>query len=573
MKANKVSFLQSRFRVLVFFLCLVVLAVIARMVYLTVIDRSFLVKQADERILRTVTIPAYRGMILTANGSPLAVSIPMDTIWLNPQSFPDKVGPVAKVSHILTIPPSRIRRLLQQNQDKLFVYLVRDIKESKGEQLEKLKLKGLHIERTYQRYYPEGAIASQVVGYTNIDDQGQAGLELAYNNWLRGVPGKREVVKDRLGQIVAVVDTERPAKSGRNLVLSINKRIQFLAYRTLRETIKKYHAGSGSVVVLNPNNGEIIAMVNEPTFNPNKPYGPPYDRYRNRAVTDTFEPGSTMKAFSIANALESGHFTPTTKLNTSPGWFMIGRNEVRDELDNGVITVTQVLQKSSNVGVAKMTLSLPPQNLLSLLQRVGFGRRTASGFPGESPGFLPYREHWQPFDLATLAFGYGISITPLQLAHAYTVIASGGKLCPVTFVKRDKPIQCPQVMNAKIAHEMLVMLESVVQPGGTGTRAVIPAYRVAGKTGTAYIAGPHGYNKKHHMASFVGIAPVSNPKLVVAVVIRDPHNHHMDFGGVVAAPAFATIMSGALRILDVPPDKLPSKKLFHTVTPFLVGDG
>lgn len=543
------------------------------MVYLTVIDRSFLVKQANARILRTVTIPAYRGMILSADGSPLAVSIPVDTIWLNPQNFPVTTKAINEVSRILSIKPSHLRHLLYRNRDKLFIYLARDIKESKGEQLEKLKLKGLHIERSYSRYYPEGPITSHVVGYTNIDNQGQAGLELAYNSWLHGTSGKRRVVKDRLGHIVAVVDTVQPAQSGKNLILSINKRIQFLAFRTLKQAVQKYHAESGSVVVLNPHSGEIIAMVNEPTYNPNKPYRPPYGRYRNRAVTDVFEPGSTMKAFSIANALESGHFTPTTKLNTSPGWFMIGRNEVRDELDNGLISVTQVLQKSSNVGVAKMTLSLPPQNLLSLLQRVGFGRRTSSGFPGESPGFLPYRQHWQPFDLATLAFGYGLSITPLQLAHAYSVIANGGKLCPVTFIKRTQPVSCPQVMNPKIAHEMLVMLESVVQPGGTGTRAVIPAYRVAGKTGTAYIAGAHGYNKKHHMASFVGIAPVSDPRLVVAVVIRDPHNHHMDFGGVVAAPAFATIMSGGLRILDVPPDKMPSNKPFHTVTPFLAGKG
>lgn len=557
---RSIVFLKRRFAVLVAILCIVLIALIARMFYLTIFDRGFLQHQANIRILRTVKVPAYRGMILSRNQVPLAMSIPVDSIWVNPRDFPKSNKAITNVAKILSMRPQDFHRILHRNARQQFVYVKRDADPKIGQAIRALSLPGIYLERQYHRYYPEGAVTAHLIGFTNVDDKGQEGLELVYNRWLRGVPGKRQVLKDRLGQIVGVVDTVKPAQPGHPLVLSINNRIQFLAYRALKETVQKYHAKSGSVVVLKPQTGEVLAMVNQPSFDPNKPHIPPYGRYRNRAVTDMYEPGSTMKAFSIASALESGRYGPKTMINTSPGWFMVGRNEIRDELDNGVISVTQVLQKSSNVGVAKMILSLPEENLLNLLHRVGFGERTQSGFPGESPGIFPHRKKWHAFDVATLAFGYGLSVTPLQLAHAYGIIANHGMACPVTLLKRVKPVDCHRVMKTKIADAMLTMLQAVLQPGGTGTRARIAGYTVAGKTGTAYIAGVHGYNKHHHIASFIGVAPASNPQLVILVMVRDPQGR-VHFGGVIAAPAFAKIMSNALRILKIPPDELMVKKI------------
>lgn len=550
-------FSKKRYAIVIAALIIVFLLVLGRMLFLTVFERKFLVKQANVRMLRTVGIPAYRGMILDRADQPLALSIPVDAIWINPQDFPDNWHNLYKVSKLLRMPIKHLQRTIHKNRHRQFVYIKHDIKQQVAKQIEALAIPGIYSEQEFQRRYPAGSVDSQVVGYTNIDDKGQAGLELAYNSWLQGTPGKRQVIKDRLGHLVAVVDQIQAAKSGKDLLLSINQKVQYLAYHALKQAVQEYSAQTGSVVVLNPTNGEIIAMANFPSFDPNKPYAPPYARYRNRAVTDIYEPGSTMKAFSIANALEIGGYTPSTEINTSPGWLKINGNTVRDDgLNYGKITVRQVLQKSSNVGVAKMTINLPPEHLIDLLRRMGFGVRTDSGFPGESPGILHGRLMWRPFELATLAFGYGISITPLQLAHAYAVIADDGKRCPVTFLKRQQAVQCPQMMKANVANEMLSMLTSVVQPGGTGRLAIVPGYRVAGKTGTAYIADAKGYNKKKHVASFVGIAPVSDPQLVVAIVIRDPQEKH--FGGTVAAPVFSKVMGGALRILNIAPDDLQS---------------
>lgn len=552
-----IQFTAQRFYIIVGVLVIVFLALLGRMLFLTVFDQSFLKQQGNVRMLRTVNVPAYRGMIMDRENQPLALSVPVDAIWVNPKDFPGTWMNMYKLGQIIDMPLKTIQQILHKNKNRYFVYLKHDVPQAQAKQVDALALPGLYTEREYQRHYPAGSVDAQIVGYTNIDDQGQAGLELAYNQWLQGVPGKKQVLKDRLGRIVAVVDNVKAAKPGQDLVLSINQRIQYLAYRSLKETVEKYHAETGSVVVLDPRTGEILGMVNYPSFDPNKPYSPPYNRYRNRAVTDMYEPGSTMKAFSIANALEIGGYTPDSQIDTNPGWIKINGNTVRDDgLDYGVITVRQVLQKSSNVGVAKMTINLPPEHLIDLLRRVGFGQRTTSGFPGEASGILRDRADWRPFELATLAFGYGISITPLQLAQAYGVIADQGKRCPVTFLKRDQTIDCPQAMKANVADEMLQMLTAVVRPNGTGSLAIVPGYNVAGKTGTAYIANAHGYNKKKHMSSFVGIAPVSDPRLVVAVVIRDPRGEH--FGGLVAAPVFSRVMGGALRILDVPPDDLKS---------------
>lgn len=400
-------------------------------------------------------------------------------------------------------------------------------------------------------------MAAHIIGFTNIDDQGQEGLELAYDGWLRGIPGKKRVLKDRLGNVIVDLGTIQQSKQGHNLVLSIDSRIQYLANEELKEGIKSFNAKSGSIIVLDAKTGEVLAMVNQPSFNPNHIENMSDGRYRNRAMTDVFEPGSTMKVFSIANALESGAYFPHSEIDTSPGWLNVGGNVIRDENNYGLMSVVRIFQKSSDVGVAKMTLSLPPAQLSALLHRVGFGERTNSLFPGEASGTLAYRTKWRPIDLATLSFGYGVSVTVMQLAQAYAIIAENGIQKPVSLLKIETEQQGKQVLSQKLAAQMLSMLEAVVQ-GGTGSLAKVAGYRVAGKTGTAYIAGKNGYDKERYVSSFVGIAPVSNPRLVVAIVIKEPRGHQ-HLGGVVAAPIFSKVMAGALRLLNITPDDLKTE--------------
>lgn len=556
---NQTSFIATRFWLILSGLMILITIITVRMVYLTIFDRNFLQHQGNIRTLRTINIPAYRGMITDRNGVPLAISTPVNSVWINPQDFICSPKNARQLSRLLNIPISRIKHIIKQNKNREFVYLKRGINPQAAQTIAELTLSGVYLEHEYKRYYPQSEAASQVVGLTNIDDQGQEGLELAYNSWLAGTPGKKQVLKDLYGHVVAVLNDTKPAKSGHDLALSLDNRIQYLAYRYLKDAVIKYHAKSGSVVVLNPKTGEILAMANMPSFNPNQRPSRNIGQFRNRAVTDMFEPGSTMKAFSIASALDSGKYTDKTIIDTNPGRLKVGKNLIHDDewVNHGKITVAQVLQKSSNVGVTKITLSLPPEHFLDLLHRVGFGERTNSNFPGESPGALAYHDTWQPFVLATLAFGYGISVTPLQLAQAYGIIANDGLQCPITFLKRDVPPQCVRAMNAKVTKSMLKMLELVIQSGGTGFRAKINGYHVAGKTGTANIAGSHGYNKHHHIASFVGIAPATDPKLVVAVIIRDPKNtQDKYYGGIIAAPTFAKIMGESLRVLNIAPDAL-----------------
>ena len=548
----KIAAYRGRFYFLIIILVLCLAALIWRMLDLSIHQHSFLQRQSDVRTIRVVDIPAHRGMITDRKGAPLAVSTPVDAIWINPQIFIATPQQLAELAKLLHVSYHSLQSKINQKSSRSFVYLKRHVTPKLSDQIRALNISGLFFQREYRRYYPEAEVTAHILGFTNIDDRGQEGLELAYNSWLRGIPGKRKVLKDRLGHVVAVMNTIRDPQQGHDLTLSIDRRTQYLAYLELKKTVQKYHAKSGSAVVLNVNTGEILALVNQPSYNPNdRPTDEHDGRYRNRAVTDVFEPGSTMKTFSIASALESDKYKPTAKIDTNPGWYVVDGNTIKDEgVNHGVLTVTGVLQKSSNVGIAKMTLSLPAQHLWNVLHTFGFGERTVSGFPGEVAGSLINHPIWRPFVLATLSFGYGVSVTPLQLACAYAVIASDGIKHPVTFVKVDNLPSGEEVISSEVAHQMLVMLESVIESGGTGIRASIPGYSVAGKTGTAYIAGRHGYNKKRYVASFVGIAPVTDPRLVVAVVIKDPKGQH--FGGIVAAPVFAHIMEKALRIMDVP---------------------
>lgn len=545
-----------RFYSLLVFLSAAILGLSARIVYLGVIKRDFLVDQSTARSVRENILPAHRGIITDRNNKPLAISTQVSSIWVNPKTFGVDAKQLTEVAALLDVSVSSINNKVNHAKDREFVYLKRGVPPDIAEKVLALHIVGLYSQAEYKRYYPEAETTAHVVGFTNIDDRGQEGLELAYDSWLRGVPGKMRVIKDRLGNVIADLGVVTEPQAGHDLTLSIDRRIQYLAYSEIKNTVEQYQADSGSAVVLNVKTGEVLAMVNEPTYNPNNRANETRDHYRNRAATDLFEPGSTMKAFSIASALDSGKYYPTTLINTNPGVLRVDGHDIydNDHRNNKVLTVTEVLKKSSDIGVAKITLSLPPNRLLSLLHNVGFGRTTQSGYPGEGAGMLPDDLHLRPFVLATIAFGYGISATTLQLAQAYAVIASGGLLRQVTFVKVDKDVPGKQVMNPHVAQLMMTMLETVIDIGGTGTRAQIHGYRVAGKTGTAHIAAPHGYYKDRYFALFVGIAPVTDPELVVAVVIKNPHGLY--HGGSVAAPAFAKIMGGALRVLDIPPDDI-----------------
>lgn len=530
------------------------LVLLWRLVYLTVIDQSFLRTQGNARTLRSVSVPAFRGIITDRNGQPLAVSTPVQSVWVDPNDFTASAQQYQGLAKLLLIKASKLKQRIQhQPKNSQFLYLKRQISPAIAAQVAALGIPGLHLQQEFRRYYPEGEATAQLLGFTNIDDQGQAGIELAYNHWLSGKTGKKRVLVDRLGQVVQEVSVLKAASAGHNLRLSIDRRLQYLAYRELKKAVIDNRAQSGSVVILQPQTGEVLAMANYPSFNPNRRFRHSSANQRNRAVTDLFEPGSTMKTFSIVSALESGQYQPDTKVRVSPGWLRIGDNTVKDERDLGTIDLTSILQHSSNVGIAKVILSLPPEQLPDLLNKVGVGRRTTSGFPGESAGTIQPIEPWQKFSLATLAFGYGLSMTNLQLAQAYAILAAGGMKYPVTLLHTEKRAQGEQVITPAVTQAVLDMLESVVEPGGTATRAQIKGYRVAGKTGTVRLLGPHGYEKDHHIALFVGMAPVSNPQFVVSVVVRDPKKDY--YGGHVAAPVFSRILSNTLRIWAVSPDK------------------
>ncbi len=552
----QISFIAWRFYLILLVIALAVGGLAYRAFDLTVLDQFFLRQQGNERVLRLVSAPAFRGMILDRNGFPLAVSTPVYSVWINPYEISLSTAVLSPLLHKLQIKPKEMTKIIQhaQKNDREFVYLRRGLAPQLAEQIRALAITGVYLQKDSRRYYPEGEVTGHVIGLTNVDDQGQEGLELAFNDWLQGEPGRKWVIKDRIGRTISEVQTLQEQKPGHDLILSIDKRIQYLAYRELLAGVTKDQVESASVVVLDAKTGEVLAMVNQPSFNPNNRLIPNTENLRNRAVTDTFEPGSTMKAFSISLALKSGHYTADTVINTSPGWMRVGHNLVKDEHNNGLLTVRQILDKSSNVGVTKMILTLPRDQLWEILHRVGFGEVSGIGFPGEQSGSLLKHQPWGDFTLATLAWGYGLSINTLQLARAYAVIAMHGKKLPVSLLRLDHPPAGEQIMDADIANQILLLLESVVtEKGATGYMARIPGYRVGGKTGTAWIASHGGYEKHNYNAIFVGIAPISDPRLVVAVVMHNPRGKYYH-GGTVSGPVFKKIMEGSLRILNVPPD-------------------
>jgi cell division protein FtsI (penicillin-binding protein 3) len=533
------------------------LGLIARAVDLQVVHQAFLQKQGDARFLREVEIPVSRGTIYDRNGVPLAVSTPMLSLWANPDELLQHQNRIPALAKALGVNAHDLARKLQSRNDREFVYLRRLMPPEAAKAVLALDIPGVNAQREYKRYYPDGAATAHVLGFTNIDDHGQEGLELAYDGWLAGKPGEKRVIRDRLGRIVENVEQIHAPVPGHDLTLSIDSRIQYLAYQALVDAVAKRHAASGSMVILDPRNGEILAMVNVPSYNPNDLDNSGPAQRRNRAVTDVIEPGSTMKPFTITTALESGKWTPDTMINTSPGTFTIDGHLIRDDSDNGRIDVSHVITYSSNVGASKISLTLTPQQMDKVLHRFGFGTSTGSGFPGEVGGYIPPPRSWGDFVKATIAFGYGLNVTALQLAQAYATIADGGIRHTPTFVRGDDNPGV-RVEPADIADEMMAMLRTVIgPPPATAPQAAIPDYTVAGKTGTAHIAIAGGYSHDRYAALFCGIVPASDPRLVGVVIIRDAGGHGGEyFGGQVSAPVFREVMTGALRLLDIPPDNV-----------------
>lgn len=536
------------------FFSLLLTVLIWRMVDLTVLHRQFLQGQGNARSLRVIDIPAYRGMITDRNGTPLAISTPVESVWVNPKEFSPDEDQFMQLAKYLNLTPKALSKKVVQAENREFLYLQRQLPPSLSKQIEALKIPGVNFQKEFKRYYPDSESISQLIGFTNVDDQGLEGIELAYQDWLMGIVGKKRVIKDRMGRIIEELGVLKEPRPGHDMALSIDRRLQYLAYSELSKTVEEFGAKSGSVVVVDAENGEILSIVNVPSYNPNSRGHYDRDTYRNRALTDTFEPGSVMKPFSIASALETGLFTPNTIIDTNPSWMTVHGRTVRDIHNYGVLDVTGVLQHSSNVGVTKMVLASPPEQLIGLLQRAGFGQRTESAYPGESEGAMVKAKDANPFVLATLGFGYGLSVTALQLAKANLVFANHGRLMPVTLLHNDKPTLGEQVMQPKTAEQVLLMMEAVLSKEGTGRDARVPGYRVAGKTGTARVAGKDGYKDRRYTASFMGIAPVSKPKFVVVVIIHEPSKKGY-YAAAVAAPLFQKVMAGSLRLFNIPTDE------------------
>jgi cell division protein FtsI (penicillin-binding protein 3) len=523
-----------------------------RAVYLQAWNNDFLRAKGESRYSRTLDIPANRGRILDRNGEALAVSTPVKSIWAIPEDLTMSAKQRDALAAVLGLPREDLRKRLADTA-RDFVYIRRQVPPEVADRVAAMKLAGVYQSREYRRYYPAGDTTAHVVGFTDVDDAGQEGIELAFQTELAGHPGSRRVIKDRLGQIVEDIESVREARDGRDIVLALDSRIQSLAYTELKRAVEAHRAKGGGIVVLDVGTGEVLALANLPSYNPNNRARLTGAQIRNRAVTDAFEPGSTLKPFTIALALDAGRVAPTTTIQTAPGSLTIGPATIRDAHPAGALTVEQVIQKSSNVGAAKIALALPPETIWEMFDGIGLGAPPRLGFPGEAIGKLRPYKTWRPIEQATMSYGHGISVSLIQLARAYTVFARDGDLVPLSLVKVDTPPAGKPLISTKTAAAVRHMLELAVEPGGTAPRARIMGYRVAGKTGTAHKQENGGYALDKYHSSFVGFAPASHPRLVIAVMIDEPSAGQY-YGGQVAAPVFAQVMAGALRILGVAPD-------------------
>lgn len=533
-----------------------------RSIYLQWVDQDFLQNQGDARHLRVMELAANRGVIMDRNNEPLAISTPVDSVWINPQVFVKNVSgkDLARLAQLLELNPAELKQKIGQRSGREFVYVKRRVAPELAARVEALGLPGVALQREYRRYYPMAEVAGHVVGFTSVDDEGQEGIELAFDEQLRGTRGAMRVLRDSLGNVVENVESIAEPQPGKDLVLSIDRRIQYLAYRELKAAVQTHRAKSASAVILDVQSGEVLAMVNQPTFNPNNRASFDSVHTRNRAVTDLFEPGSTMKSFTVAAALEAGKITPRTIIDTEPGYYRLGRYTIRDAIDYGAIDIATILQKSSNIGATKIALSMTPEQLWKMFNRVGLGTASGGGFPGEVSGVLGDYGRWKQIQQASHSYGYGMSITALQLARAYGVLAADGVLKPVSITKVDEPPRGEQVMPVEVARQVRAMLESVVADKGTGKLARVSGYRIAGKTGTVHRSSNGGYDDDRFSALFAGMAPATKPRVAMVVVIHEPAGNEYH-GGSVAAPVFGRVMSGALRLLNVAPDDLDSIKL------------
>ena len=528
------------------------LTLVVRAFYLQVINNDFLQEKGDSRYRRDIEVSASRGKIIDRHGDMLAVSTPMKSIWAIPGDA--RTMSAEQKQQLAALLEMSVRELDGKiAAEKTFVYVRRQVSPETGERIAALKLPGIHQEKEYRRFYPTGDMTAHIVGFTGVDDKGLGGVELAFQPSLLGRPGNRTVIRDRRGNIIEDVGATRPPQDGKEIRLALDSKIQYLAYSQLKATIDQHKAKAGGAVVIDARNGEILALANWPTYNPNNRQKLSGAQLRNRAITDTYEPGSVMKPFIAALALDQGKVNVNTPINTAPGRMTIGRATISDSHPHAVLSVAEVIQKSSNIGTAKIALSFPPREMWELFDKLGFGQAPNLGFPGEVSGRLRPWKNWRPIEQATMSYGHGIAVSLIQMARAYTVFASDGDLMPLSLLRvDDAPVRGVPIFSQQTVREMRLMLEMAVQPEGTAPRARVAGYRVGGKTGTAYKIEGGVYARKY-ISSFVGIAPISDPRLVVAVMIDEPSvGGH--YGGSVAGPAFSNITAGALRTLGIPPD-------------------
>ncbi|HIG79913.1 MAG TPA: penicillin-binding protein 2 [Cycloclasticus sp.] len=555
-KAQKVVVpeLAGRRRFILACFMLVMCALIYRAIDLQVLNNAYLQKRGEAVHLRDIKLPAYRGKILDADGHALAISAPVSSVWVNPQEL-DLQDKASEFANLLGFKTSLLMKKLKKVASRRFVYLRRHMDPQVAATIDDLNLPGVYLQKEYRRYYPDGEVAAHLVGFTNIDDEGQEGLELALNSQLTGVAGVERVVRDGKRRMVKHVDDIRAPIAGEDIHLSLDRRLQYLAYRELKAAVAQHKANAGSLVLLNPKTGEVLAVANQPAFNPNDRSKFKASHVRNRAFTDVFEPGSTMKPFTVAAGMESGVFDTSSIIDTNPGYMKVGRNQVRDHRNYGAIDLATVLLKSSNVASAKIALGIPSKGLWGLLNNLGFGRSANLGFPGEARGRLVSYEQWRPIETATLSYGYGLSMSALQLARGYAAIANDGLMEPVGLLRNNKQAEGVQVMSSAVAKQVRNMLKGVVSKVGTAPRASVHGYTVAGKTGTVKKAIAGGYSEDKYLGIFAGMAPANDPKLVMVVVIDEPKAGDY-YGGLVAAPVFSRVMTGALRLMNIAPDNL-----------------
>ena len=523
-----------------------------RLVDLHVVDNDFLRKQGDVRTIRVESIDAHRGVVTDRYDEPLAVSTPVQTIWANPSEANPSEARLTNLARLLDINEASLRQRLEEYSGREFIYLRRKVQPDLARMVLELEIDGIYTRQEYRRYYPAGEVTAHVVGFTDIDERGQEGIELAYNQWLSGETGRKRVLKDNRGRVIKDLTLIRDASPGQNLALSIDLRLQYLAYRELKAVVTAHNARGGTLVMLDVDTGEVLAMVNQGSYNPNDRSQLAAENLRNKAITDLFEPGSTMKPITMAAALESGSYSVNSTIDTNPGFRRFGRFTIRDHRNYGVMDMTEIIVKSSNVGISRIATDLGGDVIRDLYARLGLGQPTGIGFPGEAVGVLPSPPKWRPVEEATLSYGYGMSVNALQLAQAYMVIANGGVRYPLSLVRQNKKPEGQRVLSEQVTLQVRNMLREAVSRG-TGKRAQPGFYSAGGKTGTVHLVGAQGYEDSQYKAIFAGMAPIDNPRLVTVVAVDAPQSGEY-YGGEVAAPVFSRVMSDALRLLNVKPE-------------------